>query len=410
VKIFTHKTTNNYKVLHVKHESPIALIMFFVRNGSRFETTENLGISHFLEHMMFKATSNRKTSKEINSEIESIGGMTNAFTSNEYTGYYIQVLKENFDHAFDILSDLIENGVLEPSTIELEKGVVIEEIRMYEDSPMDKVFEIAQENIFANQQLGLPIIGTEETVKSITQEKLKNFINSNYRQDDFLVVTVGDFEMKRTVENVEKSLKPRPTGSLSFEKAVFNPAQKVNFINKNDINQAHTVISFPGVSMFDKDIYKVTLLETVLGKGMGSILFDLLREQLGVAYYVYASSQEYLDTGAFHIPFGANFDKAKETVERIFDELEKLKKQVITEDELMRAKNFIYSMIAMKHESVSYLGQKYGIDYLLRNEIEEIEDIRKEIFNITTKDIMETANKIFVDKYNITYIANKPLL
>lgn len=403
-------TTNNYKILHVQKNSPISLVLFLTKNGSRYESEETAGISHFIEHMMFKPTEKRKTSKAINMEIEGIGGVTNAFTSFEYTGYYVQVLREHFGHAFEILSDITQNGVFADEDIEIEKGVIIEEIRMYEDSPSDQVNWLAQKNIFPDNQLGDTIIGTEKSVQSFTREQLKTYLNNNYKQDDFLIVTVGNFNISETEDLVQKYLSPKSSGKLELVQAIFNPAQKINFHSKNDVNQAHTVISFPGISTFHEDLYKYDMVDMVLGGGMGSILFDLLREQLGVAYYVGTNHSDYLDTGVFEITFGANFDKTKLTVDKIFEELEKLKNVKVTDEELDRAKNLLYSQYAMSHESIRYLGQKYGIQYLLKEEVETLEMEREKIFKVTTADIMETARKIFNDNYNITYIAKKELL
>jgi predicted Zn-dependent peptidase len=410
MKITKTKSSNNYKILHIEKESPISLILFLVKNGSRYENEKNAGISHFLEHLMFKPTLKRTTSKAISMEIESIGGVTNAFTGQEYTGYYIQVLKEHYDHAFEILSDLLQNGVLDQKDIDIERGNIIEEIRMYEDSPSDMVGEYAMLNIFPNQPLGRPIIGTEQTVNSFNKNDFSRFINTNYLQDDFLVVSVGDFGIERVQNNVESLLKTRQAGDKEFDKAVFSPAQRLNLHHKEDINQTHMVISFEGVSMYHDDIYKYSMLDMVLGGGMGSILFDLLREQLGVAYYVGANHSEFSDAGTFQIYFGANFEKTKETVDRTFNELDKLKKEVISEDELNRAKNLLYSYMAMKHESVGYLGSKYGGEVLLKDEITTLEEEQQKIYAITVDDIRETAQKVFNDNYNITYIANRELL
>jgi predicted Zn-dependent peptidase len=242
MKISTAVSSNNYKILHIEKESPIALVLFLVKNGSRYENANNAGISHFLEHLMFKPTAKRKSSKDISMEIESIGGVTNAFTSQEYTGYYIQVLKDHYDHAFEILSDLLQNGILDQKDIDIERGNIIEEIRMYDDSPSDKVGWYALQNIFPNQALGRPIIGFEKTVNSFNQKDFKNFINTNYLQDDFLVVSVGNFSIDKVKNNVESQLKKRANGTKTFEKGVFAPKQKINFHKKDDSSQTHMMI------------------------------------------------------------------------------------------------------------------------------------------------------------------------
>lgn len=400
---------NKFRILHIKKESPISFVLFLVKNGSRYETGENSGISHFIEHMMFKQTEKRST-KEISTEIETIGGQTNAFTGYEYTGYYIRVLKEKFGEAFEILSDILQNGKFLKEDIDIERGNIIEEIRMYEDSPSDLVGQISQGNIFTNQKLGQPIIGTEYTVNSFDRDRLLNYIDTNYLQDDFLIVSVGDFDIEFTKEQVSKYLKPRKSGTLQIEQTQFSPKDKVNHFVKKDSKQAHVIISFEGVKSSDEDLHKVEMLEEVLGNGMGSILMDLLREKLGVAYYVGADHSDYVDTGSFQIYFGSNNDKTKMTVDKVFEELEKLKNTNITKEELERAQNHFFASVAMAHENISYLGQKYGLEYLLEGKIETLEEVKQKIYSVGFDEIKEIAKKIFNDKYNITYIANKELI
>lgn len=405
----TQDSHNNFKFLHIQKDSPISFVLFLVKNGSRFETEDVSGISHFIEHMMFKQTEKR-TTQQIAMDIETIGGQTNAFTSYEYTGYYIRVLEEKFDDAFEILSDILQNGKFTEEDIDIERGNIIEEIHMYEDSPSDHVSDETQKNIFPGTKLGQLIIGTEETVKSFKRKDLLEFLDTNYLQDDFMVVSVGKFGDEKVKLNIDKFLKPRKAGTLNTEKVNFNPKEKVSFIEKKDVKQAHVYMSFPGISTFDEDMYKYSVLEEVLGGGMGSILFTLLRVKLGIAYYVGANHSDYLDTGTFQIYFGSNFDKTKLTIDKIFEELEKLKTTEITKEELERAQNLYFSSIAMAHENLSYLGQSYGIQQLLEGRFDTIEEAKEKIYAVTPADLKEVANKIFGENYNITYIANKELI
>lgn len=401
--------TNNFNLLHIKKKSPISFILFLVKNGSRYENPQSSGISHFIEHMMFKQTKTR-TTKQISTEIETIGGQTNAFTSYEYTGYYIKVLKENFGKAFEILADILQNGIFAQKDIDIEKGNIIEEIRMYEDSPADLVGFISQQNIFPGQKLGQMILGTEDTVNSFNREDLLNFIDSNYLQDDFLIVSVGDFDIDYTNKLVSKFLKPRKPGKLQPEKSRFSPQKKINLVQKESSKQAHVVISFEGVSSLSPELHKYEVLDVVLGHGMGSILMDLLREKLGVAYYVGSNHSDYIDTGVFQIYFGSNNDKTQMTVDKVFEELEKLKTKTISKVDLERAHNLFFSSVAMAHENIGYLGKKYGLDYLLTEKVETLEETKQKIYSVNFDDIRQTAKKIFTDNYNITYIANKELI
>ncbi len=402
-------SVNNFQILHIQKDSPISYILFLIRNGSRFETPENTGISHFIEHMMFKQTEKR-TTQDIAMDIETIGGQTNAFTGQEYTGYYIRVLEEKFDNAFEILSDILQNGKFTDDDINIERGNIIEEIRMYEDSPSDLVWQYSHQNIFPDQMLGRPILGNEETISKFNRNDLVNFLETNYLQEDFLIVSVGSFGVERIKDNISKYMKVRNSGALTFTKAEFNPVNKVDFIEKKDSKQAHVVMSFPGVSTLSEDLYKFELLEEVLGGGMGSILWSLLREKLGVAYYVGANHSDYLDTGVFNIYFGANSDKTKLTIDKVFEELDKVKSKAITKEELERAQNLYYASIAMAHESINYLGQNYGIQLLLEGKIDDLETAKKKIYSVTADDIQNIAKQIFGEKYNITYIANKELI
>lgn len=409
MKISKGKTKNSYHYLHINKNGPVSLVLFLVKNGSRHENSGEEGISHFIEHMMFKQTEKRST-KQISMDIETIGGQTNAFTGHEYTGYYIKVLKDNFSTAFEILSDIVQNGIFDEKDIEIERGNIIEEIRMYEDDPREMVGEYAQMNIFPENTLGKSILGTEASVSAFKAEDLKRYIQSHYHSDDFLIVTVGDLDEAVVAENIEKHLKDRPKGRNQFVKANFKPKLPVNFYRKNDSKQAHVVVSYPGIKTSDPSLQKYEMLDVVLGDGFGSILYSLLREKLGVAYYVGSSHYDYEDTGAFHIYFGSNIDKTGLTIEKLDEELKNLMTKEISAEELERARNLHYSAIAMAHENVGYLGQKYGLDYLLEGKIETLEEVRDKIYKVTTKDILETANQVFTQKRNITYIANKEVI
>ncbi len=410
MKIQTAIAKNGFKVLHVRQESPLSFILFLVGVGSRHELNAKPGLTHFIEHIMFKPTPKRTSSKQINTEIELLGGYTNAYTSKECTGYHIQVLRENFDQAFEIMSDIIQNGVLNESDIEIEKGNIIEEINMYEDSPSDMVLEYSYQNIYPGQQFGLTELGTKDSVSSITREDIVSYIDRMYLTNNMLVVSAGDFDIEKTVANTERNFNPRKSGTLSLEPAIFSPKEEVSFHKKKDTNQAHVIMSYPGVSIGARERYAFDVLDSILGTGSGSILFDLLREKLGVAYYVSTSSSEFTDTGVFQISFGTALDKTAEAIEETKRELQKLMDSPAVETEILRAKNLLYSYEAMRYENLSYLGETFGYDYLMRGEVEPLEELKERIFDVSSADVMEAARKAFSGVSNITYIANKELL
>lgn len=403
----TDTSKSGYKILHIKKQSPISMILFLVKRGSRQEIDGKGGIFHFIEHMMFKSTEKRNT-KQIALDIELLGGESNAFTSNEYTGYYVRVLKDGFENAFEILSDALQNGKLDEKDIEIEKGNVIEEIRMYKDSPSDLIWEYVGENIFPNQPIGKRIIGTEESVKGITRQDIIDTLNNHYSTDNFLIVSVGDFEIDYTKKLCDTLLTNRKSKANNDQpKGRFNPEKKYNFIEKKDVNQTHAVLSFNGVENTHPDQKSLEVLASLIGDGLGSMLFGLLREELGIAYYVGAYSDNNTDCGAFHIYFGCNNEKFSEVVEKIFGELERIKKGDISDEELKRAQNLLYSSLVMSHESIGFLARSYGIDMLLTNKIETMDEIKEKVYVVNKEILANMAKKYLDENFSISYIANK---
>jgi predicted Zn-dependent peptidase len=279
---------------------------------------------------------------------------------------------------------------------------------MYQDSPSDLVWEYVGENIFPNQPIGKRIIGTEESVRSITREDIIETINEHYKPENFLVVSVGNFEITETTKLVDKYLKPKNSEStLQIVPGVYSPQNKYNFIKKSEVNQIHAVISFPGVMNIHPDKKRLDLLSTIIGDGLGSMLFSVLREELGIAYYVGAFCDNNTDCGAFNIYFGCNIEKFKEVVERIFLEISKIKNGDITDKELERAQNLLYSEIVMAHENVGYLARSYGIEKLLTGKFETIDELKEKYYAIDKTQLSETAAKYLNENFSITYIANE---
>lgn len=403
-------TKNHYQGVHIHKDTPISLILLLIKSGSQDEELQNHGIAHFIEHMMFKPTIKFPSSKALNMAIESLGGSSNAFTSHEYTGYYINVLEENFENAFEILAEIIQNGKFDEKDIEIEKDVVCEEIRMYEDSPVDLVQEIAQQNIFPNQGIGRSILGTQETVKSFTKKQILDYIEQKYLSDEFLIVSVGNFHTEKVSTLVEKHLHPRPAGKLPVPKVKFSPANTINFAYKDNVQQVHAVMSFEGVALNSQDSMKMELLSIILGGGMGSLLFDRIREVLGAAYYISASHNEYSSTGIFEIIFGANYTKSKKVVDNIFDILTQIKTTGIHSEDLQRAQNYLFAHYAHAYNEIEFLGQSIGTDILLKDSYSTLVDKRRSIFTIDNTDILNVANNIFNKSFNITYIASEEVL
>ncbi len=320
------------------------------------------------------------------------------------------MLVSKFNESFEILADIFQNGKYDQNDLEIERGNIIEEIKLTQDTPSDLVGDYAQSNIFPDNTLGWPILGTEDSLNKITRDDILKFLEDKYLQDDILIVTVGNFEHDRVKDNIIRHLRPRKPGKLEFKPAQFNPKSKLNFHHKESCNQAHVVISFPGVKDTHEEFFKYEILAEILGGGMGSILFLLLREQLGVAYYVGASHASYQDVGTLQIYFGANLDKTSMVVQEVFNTLEEIKKKGVSKRDLERGQNYLFSQITMAHENIYFLGRNYGINYLLNNKIESLDEIKQKIYSITEDAIKDLASKVFQDNFNITYIANSELI
>ena len=401
-----------YKYIHLqKNDSPISFLMFLVQHGAKNDPEDKAGLAHFLEHMIFKSTKKRST-KKISFDIEMLGGITNAFTSYEYTGYHITMPVENFSNGFEVLSDIFQNGLFLEREVEIEKGNIIEEIRMIKDDPASYISEIAQQNLYYGTGVGRSILGTEETVGSITSVDLKDLINNSYPQDDILVVSAGNFNEELTLKNIEKYLSERKTKTLNRpadEK--FQPKEKIVYHGRDDLQQAHVIISFKADGYKDENYnYKLLLLESILGVGLGSILFRLLREKLGVAYYVYADASQYRNAGDLSIFFGANQKKTNFVVEKILEELEKLKTRGITKKELRRAQNLIYSSFVVKNENLPSIAKTISINYLLKGKIITLQEFKENVYRVQSEEIQELSNQIFGQDFYVAYAANDKII
>ncbi len=379
----------------------------WVRVGSRYENSKNNGISHFIEHMVFKGSKNR-TAFEIAKSIESVGGSINAFTGRELTCYFAHILSKDLPLALEILSDITGNPLFEPSDVNNEKNVILEEINSIDDTPEELIFEHFQKNLFYKHPLGFSVIGNSENVKRFDNTIIRDFWGKNYTSEKIFVAVSGDVEHKRLIELIEKNFSfSKGKGKLSDSGKIHYNEQKKTIIEKN-ILQAHICIGNIGVSYREREKYPLMILTTILGGGMSSRLFQTVREKYGLAYSVYSFAEFLFDSGVFGVYAGTDKNKVERTIELIKKEFKKMCGKKISNKEMNRVKSQLTGNLILGLESVTsrmtrlakmevYLGRYFTLDEVL-----------KDINSVNTEDVLEMSNKILnEDDLQITIL--KPL-
>lgn len=391
------------------YETKAVTILILTGVGSRYEKEDSAGISHFLEHMFFKGTKNRPTYKEISTELDYLGGDYNAFTGEEYTGYFVQASADKFTKGLDILSDMFFNSSFPEGEIEKEKGVICEEINMYEDQPQSKVAEEAQKLVFTGSSLARPIAGTKETVKSITQEKLKNFHSEMYSPENTIVVASGNPLKNNWLKEITSKFQnwdaSQPSTHLRGGATVQvgnMPKQKIIY-RKTD--QAHFVLAYPTFAITDQRRPQLKVLTNLLGGMMSSRLFEEVREKRGLAYYIGAGTSDHHDTGAFYIRAGVTINKINDSVKVVLKELEKISQTPPSSEELVRSKENMKGQIYLGLEDSRSVAQFLADNLLYHGRIIQPEKIVEEIEAITKSEIVSLANQIFrSEKQNLAII------
>lgn len=379
---------------------------FFVKNGSGNETEKENGISHFIEHMLFKGTKNR-TATEIATEIDMAGGQLNAYTTKEYTCYYTRVLDNSFEKAFEILSDMYFNSLFDEEEIKKERSVIIEEINMYEDTPDDLVYEQLQLEIWKNHPLGRAILGTKESISQFTHDDFINYMEKHYTPKNTVISVAGNVTVDKVRAVAEKYF-----SGWSNAEAVFKPEPPVyvpcNICRKKDIEQEHICISYQGLANTDDDFLTLSVLNTIVGGGMSSLLFQKIREEMGLAYTVYSYNSGFSDTGLFTVYMGLNPENGKRAIKAVKDELEKLKQgdfsaEMVEKSKLQLKNNYLLSL-----ESTSSVMSTIGRTQLLKNNVPTTEELIKKVDLINKDKVVRLAQKIFDNnKESISIVTKK---
>ena len=400
VMIFNKKTLDNgLRVVTIPMpDNPSVTILVMVETGSKYETKEINGISHFLEHMMFKGTSGRPHPSDISRELDGLGAHYNAFTSQEYTGYYVKVNSSKFNEALDIISDLYLNPVFKTQDMDKEKGVIIEEIRMYQDLPKRDVQEVFTELLFGDQPAGWNVLGTEETVRSFTLKQLTDYRTHHYVSKATTVIVAGSFNEQDVTKQIEHSFAQIATTAKGSKVAVHDdqsvPAIKIKF---KETDQTHLVIGFRTFSVLDERIPRIKVLSTILGGGMSSRLFTRMRDELGMCYYVRSSHNPNTDHGDLTISAGVDSSRVHEAVKEILVQCKKFKEQPVTDAELLKAKEYIAGSTVLGLETSDDRAEFAGYQEMLKHRIDMPEELVARIRAVTAEDIQKLAGEIFVN-------------
>jgi predicted Zn-dependent peptidase len=387
---------NGLRILTAPIESAQSVtVAIMLAAGSRYETRDTNGIAHFAEHMFFKGTERRPTARDISMEIDAIGGEFNAFTGKEYTGYYVKCAAESRDVALDVLVDMLRHSKFEPEEIDREKGVIIEEMNMYYDTPRDFIGGVYEDLLYGDQPLGWDIIGRKETIRAATRDTFNSYVDHWYKPKR-MVVGVGGKIGDELHDRVQELLGDLPTGETGEPDPVrleSNGDARVKVHTKAS-DQAHVCLGLHSYPLTHPDRYILQVLSTILGGGMSSRLFTEVRERRGLAYYVYGLNHSYTDTGSLYAQAGVDIKRIDDAVSTIAAELLKIAEQDVPQDELDKAKSFAKGRFVLQLETSQGL-----IMFGLRREVLEgrtpdPEEVLAGLDEVTVEDVGRVARDL----------------
>lgn len=387
-------------------DNPTVTVLALVEAGSKYEKKKKNGISHFLEHMCFKGTVKRPKTIDISKELDALGSQYNAFTAQEYTGYYAKSDARHFKQIFNIISDIYLNSTFPEVEMQKEKGVIIEEINMYEDIPQRHVQDLMMKLLYNDQPAGWNITGEKKNILNMKREDFVNYKNKHYLPEATVLIVAGQVTEKEVLGEVHKVfgkvLRGKKGNKIKVKEKQAKPQVLINF-KKTD--QTHFVLGIRTYDLFNKKNAILSVLSGVLGGGMSSRLFIKLREEMGVGYYVRAYNDSYTDHGFFQISTGVDNKRIDEVLAAVLEECKKLKNHKVTEEELNKVKECLIGNMKLSLESSDDIANFYGGQELLKREIKGVEEKAKEIHKVTANQIQNLAKDIFKnDRLNLALI------
>ena len=366
----------------------------WVKTGSRSETPELNGVAHFVEHLLFKGT-RRRTAEEIAKQVDSIGGHLDAFTGKETACYSAKVLDDHLPLAFDILSDLVLNPRFDPDEMERERCVVLEEIKMEEDTPDDLVCEIFTQNFWRNQPLGRPILGTSRTVSQLDRDRVADFFREHYTPDQLVVSAAGHLDHRNLLDLAHQHFGHLEGRSNGRALAPAKACNSISLRTKKELEQAHICMGVPGCALTDQDRFAFYLLSTILGAGMSSRLFQNIREKQGLAYAVFSGLSSFRDTGCLSVFAGTSLGNVGRVVSSIVREFRDLKEHRVEDEELRRAKDHLKGSLLLSLESSSSRMSNLARQELYFGDYTPPQETILEIDRVSAEKVQELACSVF---------------
>lgn len=402
---------NGLRVLTIPMPSlESATVLVMVGAGSRYETKKNSGIAHFLEHMAFKGTDRRPTALEISSLIDGMGGEFNAFTSKETVGYYIKSAKSRIETSIDLLADMLLNSKLDPGEIDKERGVIMEEINMYEDMPARKLGDVYEQLLYGDTPMGWDIAGDKANIASITRDDFRAYMGELYSASNMTVVVAGGIDEEHTTNLIEKYFGKMPQFTTKKFDHISDDQQKpAFFIKEKQTEQIHVALGVRTVPISSTKRYPLSVLSAILGGGMSSRLFHEVREKRGLAYYVRSSSEEYADVGTLVSTAGIDPKRALEAIEVMIAEYRKVSqgKMQLADEELKKAKEFLKGHLVLDLEDSRSVAGFYAHQELLEETIENPDDVIRQIDAVSKEEVEAVGKEFFIEKtLNLALIGN----
>jgi len=368
-------------------------IGYWVKTGSRLEAEDEAGISHLIEHLLFKGTKKR-SAKEIAEAIEEVGGQLNAFTGKEYTCYYARVLSEHLPLAVDVLTDMLYNSLFREEDLVREKNVILEEISMYEDTPDEIIHDYFSKTIWDGHPLGRPVIGTNESLSGIDRDKTLTYYQRHYCPSNLVVALAGNFNYQEAIDLIGEALSSLRPGSIENDITApqARPAIKSFY---RDLEQVQICMGVPGLSLYDEKIYTLQILNNILGGGASSRLFQEIREERALVYAIYSYYLSFLDSGLFTIYGGTNPSHCQQVLDLCWEEINKIIESGVTEKELSRAKTQVKGSLLLAQESVLQRMHRLGRTELVHQRFITIEEVLEKIAEINEADIQALTKELF---------------
>ena len=401
----TIRTLDNGIKVALESISYVRSISFgiWVKNGSRNELPQENGVSHYIEHMMFKGTENR-TARQIAEEMDALGGQINAYTTKEYTCYHTRVLDKHIDRALDVMSDMLLHPLIAEEDVQKERNVITEEIYMYDDAPEELVHDALQDAIWRDTSLGMPILGTEETIAAFDAAFIRAYYERNYHQENIVLSVAGNFAEEEMLGKLNEKLGKWKRETPFVQQDTHADYQTAQVEKEKDIEQVHICLAFPGLTREHPQKYALAIFNTLFGGGMSSRLFQKIREENGLTYSIYSYTTAFADTGIFTICASMNPNQTERVFELIAEELKEVTAEAFPEQLIAVTKEQMISNFIIGTESTLNRMTSAGASLLLRGEVQETEEVIAKIEAVTAADVLAAARAV-LDTEKISYSA-----